>query len=357
MSVQSRIAQLEGLLERVQRNAGKPRAKAIVPMAAPVDVLSAPSVTRPVSAAPSVPSVSKAVTQVELPEPTVPVWSTPAPVLDREPEPSLTRPAASAPVLDEVDELLGAEPELSPELPVAVDIETPVSEEVLIIEEPPGAEPELVATAAKTPAPELTFDESFEEVETPSSVRPEFGGLDLVEEAPASSRRPRVASTMDEALAGAAARMEAPLTPPPESGPEPSAGPTELHIPQAPARPVSVLPTTEQLGQTVSLEEGPAADFELDEPLSETEEDLLAGSPEAAHLEAELPAANVGTFEQGLASPPGAREELERVRLGEVQAQVVARPVISTNVVEFVNAGGERGAESFLALIDGSLSL
>ena len=45
------------------------------------------------------------------------------------------------------------------------------------------------------------------------------------------------------------------------------------------------------------------------------------------------------------------------MRLGEVQAQVVARPVISTNVVEFVNAGGERRAESFLALIDSSLSL
>ncbi len=356
MSVQSRIAQLEGLLERVQRNADKPRARAIVPTAAPVDVLSAPSVTRPASAAPSVPSVSKAVTQVELPEPTMPVWSAPAPVLEREPEPSLVRPVA-APALDEVDELLGAEPELSPEIPVAVELESPVSEEVLIIEEPPVSEPELVASAEVTPVQdELSFDEGFDQAEAPSQRRPEFDGLELVEEAPASSRRPRVASTMDEALAGVAARMEAPLTPPPESGPEPSAGPSELRIPQAPARPISVLPTTEQLGQTVTLEEGPAADFELDEPLSEAEEELAA-APEAAHLEAELPAASVGTFDQELASPPGAREELERVRLGEVQAQVVARPVISTNVVEFVNAGGERRVESFLALIDGSLSL
>jgi hypothetical protein len=244
-----------------------------------------------------------------------------------------TPPAA---VRDEVDELLGEEPEVA------------LAEDELVIEEP---QPVL--------ASDLTFED--EEGTQPASERPGFEGLEL-EEPPASSRRPRVASSMDEALAGAAAHMEPPMTPPPESGPAPSTGAAELVIPQAPARPASIFPaveypTTEQLGQTVTLEEGPSADFELDEPLSETGEDELGAPHEGAQLEAELPAAGAGTFEQGLASPPEAREELERVRLGQVQADVVARPIISTNVVDFVNAGSRTRPGSFLDLVDGSLSL
>lgn len=306
MSVQSRIARLEGLLGRVQRNASRPRAVG----------------------ATALPAVAESAPEAQAPS-------------------FVRRATPPAPLMDEVDDLLGAE---SPAAPVAAELDSPASEEIFIIEEPAPAEPVAVAPN------ELVFEEPAFEEERPSQRRPDFGGLELVEEAPASSRRSRVASTMDEALAGAAAQLEPPMTPPPESGPELSSA--ELRIPQAPPRPVSVLPTTEQLGQTVSLEEGPSADLELDEPLSETEEDLYAEAPaETTHLEAELPAASAGMFDEGLASPPGAREELERVRLGEVQANVVARPVISTNVVDFVGASERHQPASFLALVDGSLSL
>jgi hypothetical protein len=254
-----------------------------------------------------------------------------------------TPPAAR----DEVDDLLGEEPE-----------GLLVAEDELVIEEPAQEEPALEHVSD-----DVSFDEA-EETTSPASERPAFGAFELVEEAPASSRRPRMAASMDEALAGAAAHMEPPMTPPPESGPSPSTGVSELAIPQAPARPASLFPaveypTTEQLGQTVSLEEGPSADLELDEPLSETGEDGLdLGAPhEGAHLEAELPAAGAGMFDMALPSPPEAREELERVRLGQVQADVVARPLISTNVVDFVSAGSQTRPGSFLELLDNSLSV
>lgn len=169
------------------------------------------------------------------------------------------------------------------------------------------------------------------------------------EDAPASSRR--VAASMDEALAGAADQLESPKTVPPESGPEPL-GSGELELRQSlPGQDLRV-PTTEQLGQTVSLEEGAPADFELDEPLHEPP----AVGGEESQLEAELPSGGAG-YREDLASPPGAREELERVRLGEVRAEVIARPIISTNVVEFIQAQSGQRPQSFAALLDEALSL
>ncbi len=166
------------------------------------------------------------------------------------------------------------------------------------------------------------------------------------DEKPASSRR--VAASMDEALAGAADRLE-PKTIPPESGPEPVAA-ADLGRRREAAQ--LEVPTTEQLGQTVPLEEGPRADFELDEPLNEP---LRERAADASFLEAELPSA--GSYGEHLAPPPNAREELERVRLGEVRAEVVTRPLISTNVVEFIEAHRGERPSGFAALLDESLSL
>lgn len=176
----------------------------------------------------------------------------------------------------------------------------------------------------------------------PGAVADEFldesGVIDLAprakkDEAPASSRR--VATSMDEAFVEAADQLEdEPKTIPPESGPE------------------LLTPTTEQLGQTVSLPEGSGAELDLDEPLSES----VYPPSEEPQLEAELPT-GAGAYSADLAPPPEAREELERVRLGQVEAEVIVRPVISTNVVEFLEAHAEKPPESFVALLDAALAL
>ncbi len=365
MSVQTRIAKLEGLLGRIQKNARAPRTAAATLGSAPAPVsavieaapVAAPAPpSPPLAAAPAPPPSSRPTAErpsrpagsspYAVPLGVVPLTTVTVPARQPIVEVPYTPPAA---VRDEVDELLGEEPE-----------SLLVAEDELVIEEPAPEEP---VHEQSTASDDVSFDEA-EEATAPASERPAFGGFELVEEAPASSRRPRIAASMDEALAGAAAHMEPPMTPPPESGPAPSAGVSELAIPQAPARPASIFPaveypTTEQLGQTVTLEEGPSADLELDEPLSETGDDGLdlSAPQEGAHLEAELPAAGAGMYDLGLASPPEAREELERVRLGQVQADVVARPLISTNVVDFVSAGAQTRPGSFLELIDGSLSV
>jgi hypothetical protein len=110
----------------------------------------------------------------------------------------------------------------------------------------------------------------------------------------------------------------------------------------------------EQLGNTSHLEESEPTDFELDEVTraagrSKQEDKLAADIPQAAP--------------QGmddLVLPANAREELERVRLGQsvrMRPVVTDRPVISTNVVEFVSAARDFQPETFLQLLDASLSL
>jgi hypothetical protein len=167
--------------------------------------------------------------------------------------------------------------------------------------------------------------------------------LDLDE--PPESGSARVADPIGRAMAEE--EHAAPLTPPPESGPEPA---------KAPSIPTHGGPTMEQLGQTIQLDEGPdAGELEVDEPIEE-----VAPEVPKSHLEMELPSSNVGTFDTHLSSPPEAQAELERVRLGqaaELSAHVVERPSISTNVVDFVGAHTARVPESFLGWLDSSLDL
>ncbi|NLE84815.1 MAG: hypothetical protein GX607_00310 [Myxococcales bacterium] len=192
---------------------------------------------------------------------------------------------------------------------------------------------------------ELTDDAQLLELDEPA-LEGVQGLEEEAEEEPESSRR--VAASMDEALAGAADRLE-PKTIPPESGPEPV---TEAELARRKDAAGFDVPTTEQLGQTVPLEEGPHADFELDEPLNEP---LRERAADASFLEAELPSGRA--YGEHLAPPPNAREELERVRLGEVRAEVVVRPLISTNVVEFIEAHRGERPTGFAAIVDESLSL
>lgn len=178
------------------------------------------------------------------------------------------------------------------------------------------------------------------------------------EVAPESHSSPRAVS-LERAFADS--EEEAPLTPPPQSGAELSAGPQF---------PPQERPTLEQLGETISLEEGPSRDFELDEPLTdpdsppssaELEEPVAPSSrhSDLSSLEADLPASQSLGFDS-LQAPPEARAELERIRLGEtgvLEAHVVSRPQLSTNVVDFVSVHRSFQPETFAELVDASLEL
>lgn len=111
-------------------------------------------------------------------------------------------------------------------------------------------------------------------------------------------------------------------------------------------------PTIEQVGQTVPLEEGEAADFELDEP-AVSEAKRKSDSP----LEMDIPSTPPKEKER---LPESAREELERHRLGEttpLQARTSVRPVLSTNVVDLLSAAKDFEPKSFVELLDASLKL
>lgn len=142
--------------------------------------------------------------------------------------------------------------------------------------------------------------------------------------------------------------LEAPITPPPESGRERSAA----------ERGRRDGPTMEQLGQTVPLEEGTGAVrvLDLDEPLGSDRP-----APASERLEMSLPSAMLGSYEENLMAPPEAKADLERVLrsggTGELVVQAVARPRLSTNVVELIAAQKTFRPSSFVELIDSSLTL
>ncbi len=199
------------------------------------------------------------------------------------------------------------------------------------------------APASATPASLEATSADFEEIEDLDDVE-EISESEMDLEAVPESHSSPVATSMEQALATAADAP--PLTPPPESGPEP-----------APVRAPHPGPTMVQLGETISLEEGPDRAFELDEPMADVEPHAPSSE---RHLEADLPGSSLRSVDDGLLAPPSARQDLERVRLGEaahIEAEIVQRPTISTNVVDFVSAHQGFSPESFLALVDASLSL
>lgn len=139
--------------------------------------------------------------------------------------------------------------------------------------------------------------------------------------------------------------QEAPITPPPESGRERSFEP-----------PRHERPTMEQLGQTVSLDEGTVRVLDLDEPLGSDRP-----APASERLEMSLPSAMLGSYEDNLMAPPEAKADLERILQsggpGELVVHAVGRPALSTNVVELISAQRSFRPASFVELIDSSLEL
>jgi hypothetical protein len=138
------------------------------------------------------------------------------------------------------------------------------------------------------------------------------------EEAPASSQRPRLESSLDE-LSGESAGADdgrPPLTPPPESGPQvtpPGAlfpGAPEVSTLIAESAPLSQAsdfgPTLEQIGESVELEERAGPSLELD--VAQARPATIPPSEELEALLNQPPSA--GIYDDDLLPPPEARDEL-----------------------------------------------
>jgi hypothetical protein len=234
----------------------------------------------------------------------------------------------------------------------------------------PGLELDEPGESVIPPAsPELRPLSSVPKVSSPPASIQE---LDMDDFEEVSEKAPESGENLLD-LQNAPATPEPPMTPPPESGEAISS----TRVPPLEG------PTPEQLGATISLEEGPSKDFELDAPIVEepamvepvaatgsgADTGSAAASLAADSRPADSIAADSGPMEAQLApglrddqlrSPDSAREDLARVRLGEVtpiEARVVSRPVISTNVVDFVEASKNFEPKSFLELLDATLSL
>jgi hypothetical protein len=197
-------------------------------------------------------------------------------------------------------------------------------------------------TAAASPASASSLSLELDEPGLDSLSPPSRGGADDLDlDEPPESGRSRVRGS-ELTLGDDEADGRPPLTPPPESGEEPA---PKVSIPRDPG------PTMAQLGQTISLEEATGGSLELAEPApppSRRGIDQLEMSPPQMGYSEELPL------------PENAREELDRVRLGqstEVGPTVHSRPVLSTNVVDFVSAVRSYEPETFLDLLDASLRL
>jgi hypothetical protein len=369
MTTQEQVSKLQGLLARIQKNATKPRTSAPQPattvaaasaptataapfaphpapppvaFASPAAMPAAPPAPMPVAPAPvgyAAPLPSPAdqsvddllggtddglSVDVDVPLDTIPpVAATPTQAPESEPIP-LVAASVEQPLPPPIDDAFGLESEVSEVRMAPAPRESDVEVTVAAIE----AEAEIIATE------ELSEADLVELTESPITSADADVDIDFEDEdqqAPASSQRSRVASSMDEALAAAAdqndVEHDVPLkTPPPESGPQEApvapamaaaAAPDvdallgeELEIPTRGQASPPAVPTAEQLGQTIELEEARGPSLELAEPVQSSVPP--AGVEE---LEVALPPRDVvGGYDDSLMPPPEARDELEAHR-------------------------------------------
>jgi len=354
--VNQEVDKLQELLARVRRNAALPRTLVSASLREPSAKLNeAPPLAD--SAPAYVAKVSEVTAEEMFFESEPPPPPAPAPVY----VPAFTREPAPASLDSSVDDLLLEDPfpsvrpapsyndvlEEEPIPLVAVAPQRPLDHEddvsgVVAISEFAEEPEELLeddivemtsAEAAALPTANNTLDElSFDDLDDKHSAPPSES------EPPASSSRSKIAGTMDEALARAAEQIqleegrEVPLkTPPPESGPQ-AALPAGLHAPLAPdieelleadilpsGGVRAAVPTPEQLGQTIDLEEARGPSIELDQPLALAPEGLHEDSS-SEELEVTLPGREfVGGYQDDLMPPPEARQDLDahRQRVGD----------------------------------------
>lgn len=384
------VNKLQELLARVKRNAALPRTivsgRAPEPSAprneAPPVAFSAPKYVPP----PTELTAEDMFFQSEPPPPPPAVASTPTAI----PEPPVVQPRAT--LDDSVDELLLEDPfpshpppaygealpdpmHVSPGSPSPLDHEEDVSGVVAISEFADEQPEELLeddivemtaSEAASLPAVTHTLDElSFEDVDADEKRAPPSSE----EEPPASSSRSKIAGTMDEALARAAEQIdleedrEVPLkTPPPESGPQAAvAMPQGMQAPNAPdideLLEADILPNTgvrvavptaEQLGQTIELDEARGPSLELDQPAAASAEPLEPEAP-AEELEITLPGRKyAGDYQADLMPPPEAREDLDAHRQRQGEDSVPPPP---ESLAQYPSQRGEAQSSAFAPVI------
>jgi hypothetical protein len=374
VSVSDQIQKLEALLERVRRNKSAAPVRAVVASAEPIalDALPAvpPVVAPPIAippqpaylspfqpaATPPAPPVTPTPASVESAQPTAPYSEPPPPVATPswQPEPgSAVQPRPTEPPTELSDDDLLEVTTMPPEAEISGTVDV------------------SAATGFRSAPPEAqeVQDETAEEVP---------------DEAPASSSRFRVSSSLDEALASAAEsesdeEREIPvLTPPPESGPQealPATGFESARLPDVDQLeadldgPPSLGPTAEQLGETIELEAPRGPELEIDvtvvsegEPIRvETTEDLEVTLPRAS-----LPS---GLYDVNVSAPPP-DEVLTLEAPPAVPAAVTvpsqasdqpdrthARPAVGATDVAKVSLVPPSAPRSFVELLDASLGL
>ncbi len=385
MNPQERIAILERLLERVKGKGSRASsagaaaagpASAVMPAAAraesplaPPTVASAPPASAaspappPVASAPPAAAASPAPPPVASAPPAAPsvpaaAPSPPAPAYTslaahRPPSEPASGEWATAAVAPSVPDTYSMEPEgefgASDEAVQELELTDEELVDITVEEGDVDVPPAVAARAPSSADVEIDMEEEEEE------------------EAPASSRRARVAGSMDEALTGAAEQLdpdperEVPLkTPPPESGPQAALPlppgleqpplPGEYDSGVHPAEEVKVDapaagPTHAQLGQTIDLEEPHGPNLELD-----MRSRVPAAEPAQDELEAALPDASVERMRPApSALPPQELPKPERTE--RVQAHSDVAPA------SFSRAAKPFAPSTFVELLDASLAL
>lgn len=362
MTPQEQITKLEGLLARIQKNARGARPSLPLPSATSA---APPAAFAPQPAPPPVAFASPAPLPAAPPPPMAvaapaPAYTAPAPSAADQSVDDLLGASTGAGVSVDVDvpldtlppvaEAAAAEAEPIPRASVAAEPPAPppiddafsLESEVSEVRVAPGprdssvevtvaaieAEAEIIGTEELSEADLVELTESQPPAGTSADVEIDF---DDEEEPPASSKR--VASSMDEALSAAAAEHETehdvPIkTPPPESGPQ--AAPVAVGMPAPPGAdvdallggeldiptraeayaPAPAIPTAEQLGQTIDLDEARGPSLEL-------AESAQSSVPPAGveELEVALPGREVvGGYDDSLLPPPEARDDLDAHR-------------------------------------------
>ncbi len=346
------IALLEKLLARVQRNAARPRAVLPAQSAAAASPAAPPPFAPPIEAT----SVAPAGLDDDLaPLDSSPVFESSPPEaappygagFDSSPEAS-----APAPLDHSVEDLLLADPFPSSSIPPAHPSLTDMLDEdernllVSATSPPPIASEDISAVMSRSDlaqeAPEELLEEDIIEMSPTSEAeatvpsRHDLADLnfddedqdsDLPGEPPASSPRHKVARAAEHLEIEE--DREVPLkTPPPESGRQAAVAlPPGVHAPLAPdiedlleadISPIggvsARLPTAEQLGQTIELEEARGPHLELESALAAPPGRSPIDGPHE-EFEVALPQREFGGgYQADLMPPPEARQDLEAHR-------------------------------------------
>lgn len=383
MNTQEQIGKLQGLLERIQRNAARPRTSAAAVPA--VAAAPAPASTDALDELLDSPAPSPLPVDVDVVLESVP------PEGDALPIPLVSTASVSAPTDDPLD----LDSEVS-EVRVTTGMREPAVEVTVAA---------IAAEAETVAAEELSEEDLVEVTEATSAPPPAATDVDIDfededEQPPASSQRSRVASSMDEALQAAAAAREAerevPIkTPPPESGPQEAPLPAgltappapdvdallgqELEIPTRAMEAAGVGPTPEQLGQTVELEDAAGPELELAEhdvpsiPAPAADEDLeltipgrnalgryddgIASAAPEAHAELDAPprTSEIIAPPEAPAEPPSVPSEAAAAELAGPEVVTRTTPLGSPETFSSVRESFR--PRSFVELLDASLSL